>query len=160
MISHGNIIAGITGMAERIPNLKYANFRVFNPAVSSSALHDNTILPRYPLSSFPSSTPHLLCSDRGNDLALSFLSWQWNRYLHRLPAFGPRPGAQCWAGVHLTRLSHRLLITSYLSRSGSCTFSHVHRWSGMLFELLLGFEFLGIWALPIVISVTSTDVLW
>lgn len=25
MISHGNIIAGITGMAERIPNLKYAN---------------------------------------------------------------------------------------------------------------------------------------
>lgn len=23
MISHGNIIAGITGMAERIPNLKY-----------------------------------------------------------------------------------------------------------------------------------------
>lgn len=27
MISHGNIIAGITGMAERIPNLKYANIR-------------------------------------------------------------------------------------------------------------------------------------
>lgn len=27
MISHGNIIAGITGMAERIPNLKYARIR-------------------------------------------------------------------------------------------------------------------------------------
>jgi len=27
MISHGNIIAGITGMAERLPNLKYANTR-------------------------------------------------------------------------------------------------------------------------------------
>lgn len=26
MISHGNLIAGITGMAERIPNLKYAIF--------------------------------------------------------------------------------------------------------------------------------------
>lgn len=25
MISHGNIMAGITGMAERIPNLKYVN---------------------------------------------------------------------------------------------------------------------------------------
>lgn len=51
MISHGNIIAGITGMAERIPNLKYANIRVFNPADSSSALSDNikcfTIVPHY-----------------------------------------------------------------------------------------------------------------
>lgn len=28
MISHGNIIAGITGMAERIPNLKYAIIKV------------------------------------------------------------------------------------------------------------------------------------
>lgn len=28
MISHGNIIAGIAGMAERIPNLKYAIVRV------------------------------------------------------------------------------------------------------------------------------------
>lgn len=28
MISHGNIIAGITGMAERIPNLKYENIRL------------------------------------------------------------------------------------------------------------------------------------
>lgn len=27
MISHGNLIAGITGMAERIPNLKYVNIR-------------------------------------------------------------------------------------------------------------------------------------
>lgn len=27
MISHGNIIAGITGMAERIPNLKYVDIR-------------------------------------------------------------------------------------------------------------------------------------
>ena len=27
MISHGNIIAGITGMAERIPNIKYADIR-------------------------------------------------------------------------------------------------------------------------------------
>lgn len=28
MISHGNIIAGITGMAERIPNLKYGDIRL------------------------------------------------------------------------------------------------------------------------------------
>lgn len=27
MISHGNIIAGVTGMAERIPNLKYDNIK-------------------------------------------------------------------------------------------------------------------------------------
>uniref|UniRef100_A0AAQ4QBT1 long-chain-fatty-acid--CoA ligase n=1 Tax=Gasterosteus aculeatus aculeatus TaxID=481459 RepID=A0AAQ4QBT1_GASAC len=32
MISHGNIIAGITGMAERLPNLKYANSRVPLPS--------------------------------------------------------------------------------------------------------------------------------
>lgn len=136
MISHGNLIAGITGMAERIPNLKYANIRVFNPAVSYSAVSVNikcfTILPRYWLTTFPPSTPHVLCSDCGNDPLLLFLSWQWNGYLHRLPAIGSCPGAQRWAGVHLTRLSHWLLITSNLSRSGSCTYSLVHRSSKIL----------------------------
>lgn len=58
---------------------------------------------------------------------LLFLCRQWNRHLHWLPAVGPRLRAQCRTGVHLTWLSHWILLPSDFSWPGQyasqCEFS-------------------------------------
>lgn len=115
MISHGNIMAGITGMAERIPNLKYVNVGFtaisMTPPVFFVSLHPQNITPSH-------LTSHNVPPVSTVEINLLFLCWQWNGHLHRIPAAGPRFRTQRWAGVHLTWLSHWLLIPADTSRPG------------------------------------------
>lgn len=92
MISHSNIVAGISGMSERIPNIKYANFR-------SCCFLLLSIFVLSPFNYFKVHLPMILCL-------------QWKRHLHCLPAVGSHLWVQCWTLVLVSWLSHWILFPS------------------------------------------------
>lgn len=63
---------------------------------------------------------------------LLFLCRQWDGHLHWLPAVGPRFRAQRRTGVHLSRLSHRLLLPTDSGRPGQHIYLHTHTYTRTL----------------------------
>lgn len=96
MISHSNIIAGLGGMNERIPNIKYEGIRSCLVVLAPLLF----ILNVFPLN-------HLK-----DYLLMFFFFWQWKRHLHCLPAFGKHIRVQRRTVLLGSWLSYWILLPS------------------------------------------------